>query len=84
METTEISKCCNAEVEYVYDDKSDGHICKKCHKTCDIEEVCAECLGTGEVSTSEQVYPGEPHMADIGTRKCRCQLTEESDMDDDS
>jgi hypothetical protein len=50
----------------------------------DEEEVCELCGGTGEVTTSEQVYPGEPHMADIGTRKCICQLKEESDMDDDS
>lgn len=83
-EKTNISKCCNVQVEYIYDDKSDGYICSKCHKTCEVEEVCALCLGTGEVSTMEPVYPGEPHMADIGTRTCLCRLKEADDTDDDS
>lgn len=38
------------------------------------EEVCPICSGTGEVTTMERVYPGEPHMAPIGTEKCECQL----------
>lgn len=33
-------------------------------------EKCQTCGGTGEVDTMEQVYPGEPHMAPIGTGKC--------------
>lgn len=37
-------------------------------------EVCAECLGTGEVTTMEAVYPNEPHQAPIGTKPCICQL----------
>lgn len=41
------------------------------------EEICEWCGGTGEVTTMEQVYPGEPHMADIGTRKCICQIEKE-------
>lgn len=40
------------------------------------DDVCEYCGGTGEVSTMEQVYPGEPHMADVGTEKCICQITE--------
>lgn len=32
--------------------------------------LCQRCGGTGEVSKMEQVYPGEPHMADIGTETC--------------
>lgn len=36
-------------------------------------EVCAECLGTGEVTTMERVYPddGSP-VASIGVRACIC------------
>jgi len=34
------------------------------------EEVCETCGGTGEVSAMEAVYPGEPHMADVGTQPC--------------
>lgn len=34
------------------------------------EEVCETCGGTGEVSSMEAVYPGEPHMADVGTQPC--------------
>lgn len=32
--------------------------------------LCRTCGGTGEVSKMEQVYAGEPHMADIGTESC--------------
>ncbi len=28
--------------------------------------VCDVCGGSGEIATMEKVYPGEPHMADIG------------------
>lgn len=34
------------------------------------DEVCATCGGTGEVSRMEAVYPGEPHMADVGIGPC--------------
>ncbi len=34
------------------------------------EDVCSDCGGTGEVSVMEPVYPGEPHMADIGRAPC--------------
>lgn len=40
------------------------------------DEICEYCHGTGEVSTMEAVYPGEPHMANIGIRKCICQISE--------
>lgn len=43
------------------------------------EEVCEFCGGTGEVTTMEQVYPGEPHLAPIGTQKCVCQLRDNDD-----
>lgn len=38
------------------------------------EEVCDECGGVDgeheDVQTMERVYPGEPHMAPIGTMAC--------------
>lgn len=38
-------------------------------------EECEYCEGEGEgvVSCMEYVYPGEPHMADIGSEQCMCQ-----------
>lgn len=59
-------------------------ICSKCNNFCQVEEVCVLCLGTGEVSEMEQVYPDEPHMADVGSRPCLCQQRELDEMDDDS
>lgn len=77
METISISKCCRVEAneDYKQDPRDkyediDIWVCSKCHKECEVEQVCALCLGTGEIVTSEQVYPGEPHMADIGTAVC--------------
>lgn len=44
---------------------------------------CDECGGTGDVSTMEQVYAGEPHMADIGTAPCpKCKGRNEEEADD--
>jgi hypothetical protein len=45
------------------------------------EEVCKFCGGTGEVARMEYVWAGEPHMADVGSERCVCQLKEnDSDM----
>lgn len=71
-----------------------GHICTSgCQKdfdcpcqsehNCDvtIDKVCDECGGDGTISVMEQVYPGEPHMADVGSRPCpSCQAVEPDDM----
>jgi len=46
-------------------------------------QLCEDCDDTGEVTTSEQVYPGEPHMADIGTRACHCKSRDEDDRGDE-
>lgn len=88
-ETTEVSKCCRAElVEDFKDNPKDHHdpieiyTCKKCGKECEVEEVCADCLGTGEVTTMETVWAGEPHTAPIGTEKCICTLRDPDDYDD--
>lgn len=48
------------------------------------EDICPDCGGSGEVTTMEQVYANEPHMAPIGTRPCHCQSKQYDDMDDDS
>ena len=46
----------------------------------DIDEECPTCGGTGEVGRMEAVYPGEPHMADVGTQPCPdCQSNEPDD-----
>jgi hypothetical protein len=44
---------------------------------------CEECGGTGEVRTMEQVYPNEPHMADIGSQPCICTIVEDDGDDYD-
>lgn len=83
METTEVSKCCHAElVEDFKDNPRDHHdpieiyTCKDCKKECEVEEVCAHCLGEGEYSTDES--DGEGHiMRGVGTQKCHCSIKEE-------
>ena len=79
-ETINISKCCRSEViekDSILDEESTYLECSKCHGACEVEEVCMHCYGTGEITTMERVYPNEPHMADIGTRKCHCQVNEQ-------
>lgn len=42
------------------------------------EEVCDICGGSGEVSCLEEVEYGNPQtMADVGSRKCLCQMDED-------
>jgi hypothetical protein len=44
---------------------------------------CETCHDTGEVSTPDYVYAGEPHMADVGTARCPdCNLPDEDEYDD--
>lgn len=46
------------------------------------DEVCETCGGTGEVSQIEQVYPNEPHTADVGTAPCPdCNPPKEEEYD---
>jgi hypothetical protein len=45
------------------------------------DEVSETCGGTGEVTTMETVYPGEPHQAPIGTAPCP-DCSPEPDYDD--
>lgn len=88
--TVEVSNCCKADlVEDFKDNPADHHspieiyTCSKCKKECEVEEVCEFCLGEGEVTTMETVWPGEPHQAPIGTQKCICRLGDGPDRDDE-
>lgn len=58
-----LSPCCNAQCV------NGGVQCEACGA-----KVCEFCGGSGEVETMEYVYPGEPHMAPIGTQKCVCKV----------
>ncbi len=85
-ETIIISKCCRREaIEDFKDNPIDKdnpipiYICPKCKQECEVETVCAYCLGTGEINTMEEVYPGEPYMASIGTQTCYCQRRSNDD-----
>lgn len=70
METIFISKCCQKEVtESLFDEQV--HLCSKCFKECEVEEVCAHCLGTRELLTMGNVYGNEPPEALIDTIVCR-------------
>lgn len=40
------------------------------------ESPCEMCGGTGEVAEIQEVWAGEPHMADVGVKKCLCQLND--------
>lgn len=82
FQTKEVSSCCKAiPIEDYKENPRDHHApieiytCDKCKLECDVEEVCELCDGSGEVTVSEQVWPNEPHMADIGTQKCICKLS---------
>lgn len=88
MTTKEVSKCCKAGlVEDTRADPQDHHnvidiyTCEKCKLECEVDEVCEICDGTGKVSQSEQVYPGEPHMADIGEATCECSINDDDEFD---
>lgn len=61
------SECCDALIV--------NGFCADCGEHAEPQKYdCDICQDTGEVSCMEAVYPGEPHMADVGTQKCECQL----------
>ena len=73
-ESLKKSICCN-------DDMSGGVQCLNCGADGRKKFECETCEDTGEVSTMEQVTPGEPHMADVGTEPCPdCKNNEPDDM----
>lgn len=47
------------------------------------KEACGSCGGSGEVTTMEYVYPGEPHMAPVGIAPCRCRWDDDDEPEDD-
>jgi hypothetical protein len=51
------------------------------NETSSQEEECEICGGTGEVSILEQVWPNEPQVAPVGTRKCECRIVEEDNYE---
>lgn len=83
---TEVSHCCKArliddfkENFWDHDDPIEIYTCETCKQECDVEEVCDDCLGTGEIVTDED--DGEGHvMRGVGNRKCHCQ-TKEKEFD---
>lgn len=87
MEKVLISKCHRAEVREEYGQEDDNgvehplglYVCEKCQDSCEVEEVCGECLGTKKVATDED--DGEGHtMRGVGEQKCpSCSITNEED-----
>jgi len=49
---------------------------------CEVEEVCAFCLGDGEVSTDETDSDGNVEQG-VGTQKCVCRIDEEEYDEDE-
>lgn len=43
------------------------------------DKECEHCNGTGIVDAVVAVYPGEPHMAHVGSQQCICQMGDEDD-----
>lgn len=82
METTLISKCHSVEVAERYDESGLFHTCSKCYMVCEVEEVCAFCLGDGEVSTDETDSDGNVEQG-VGTQKCVCRIDEEEYDEDE-
>lgn len=78
MSYNKVSNCCEARAEV--EGMEDSGICSDCGEHC--EYVCEHCGGEGTVTVDEAVYPGEPHMAPIGTQKCICQIREDDGSDD--
>lgn len=48
-----------------------------------MEKECSICHGEGVVDTMEAVYPGEPHMAPIGSQPCVCVAGDNEDEYED-
>lgn len=82
-DTIKLSRCCEAGIhEMDESDQTGGEYgCDKCKRRCEFDEVCEFCHGEGTVDAMEQVYPGEPHTAAIGTQTCICRIHED-DGDD--
>lgn len=78
-ETIQVSKCCKAHyVEHQDSHGKDFFVCVACKGTCEITEVCAYCLGTGEVDKDETDSDGNVARGTL-TEKCVCQLSNSED-----
>jgi len=78
--------CCKKDViEDSKLDEKDHHnliniyVCSKCKLECFVEEVCAYCRGSGEVSTDERDSDGH-WQSGVGSEKCICQSHEPDDF----
>jgi hypothetical protein len=61
-------ECLNADCQHCPHGKAEEENCEECGDGCEL------CGGTGEIPCMGYVYPNEPHMAMIETRKCECQI----------
>ncbi len=48
---------------------------------CAPDPNCEMCGGAGKVSQIGQVYPNEPHVADIDETDCLCTVSEDDNYD---
>ena len=85
-ETILISKCCKQDAledtkinERDHHEQIDIYTCSKCKQECEVEEVCAYCRGSGEVSTDERDSDGN-WQSGVGSEKCICQIHEPDDF----
>lgn len=69
-ETITLSKCCNA----TENDTGTEYICTKCHKVCELHEVCELCRGEGMVADEEMI---NGNWVGTNDTKCMCQMHEE-------
>ena len=89
INTIQISICCKADVIEDFEENPNDHHdpfpiyrCMKCKLSCDVEDVCEECRGDGEVTTMEAVYNDDPSiLAPIGSAPCPgCRGVDDADF----
>lgn len=68
MSLKEVSQCCGEPVIAMHGTE----ICSHCNLECLVEQVCADCMGTGYLPVDED--DGEGHItAGTGSKPCHCQ-----------
>ena len=68
MKLIEVSQCCGEPVLAMHGTE----ICSHCNLECLVEQVCADCMGTGYLPKDED--DGEGHITSgTGTEPCHCQ-----------
>lgn len=85
----EVSVCCKATpIEDTKENPRDHHDpieiyrCSKCHKECEVEEVCELCNGTGVVDKDERDSDGNIARG-VGSEPCMHTLKDEEDEHDE-